>query len=161
MNYVVLHLSNLTDIHNCYLQLYYLRLCAIRFNNPAISVCDRVLIFNTQIVSHFTWWQVYSKQLPGCESNDNRTMKLSEMPWEVYNNFRNQNCIIFLHTNTVHFDAVVGPVWSYDPESYAGGSICYWYSFPCQTGHGWWPRLKGIPCPSRLGVGHGANNITP
>jgi hypothetical protein len=25
-----------------------------------------------------------------------------------------------------HFGAVVGLVWSYDPESYTGGSVCYW-----------------------------------
>jgi hypothetical protein len=25
-----------------------------------------------------------------------------------------------------YFDVVVGLVWSHDPKSYAGGSICYW-----------------------------------
>jgi hypothetical protein len=25
-----------------------------------------------------------------------------------------------------YFDVVVGLVWSHDPESYAGGSVCYW-----------------------------------
>jgi hypothetical protein len=25
-----------------------------------------------------------------------------------------------------YFDVVVGLVWSHDPKSYAGGSVCYW-----------------------------------
>jgi hypothetical protein len=25
-----------------------------------------------------------------------------------------------------YFDVVVGLVWSHDPKSYAGGSLCYW-----------------------------------
>jgi hypothetical protein len=25
-----------------------------------------------------------------------------------------------------YFDVVVGLVWSYDPKSYVGGSVCYW-----------------------------------
>jgi hypothetical protein len=25
-----------------------------------------------------------------------------------------------------YFDVVVGFVWSHDPKSYAGGSVCYW-----------------------------------
>jgi hypothetical protein len=25
-----------------------------------------------------------------------------------------------------YFDVVVGLVWSRDPKSYAGGSVCYW-----------------------------------
>jgi hypothetical protein len=25
-----------------------------------------------------------------------------------------------------YFEVVVGLVWSHDPESYAGGSVCYW-----------------------------------
>jgi hypothetical protein len=25
-----------------------------------------------------------------------------------------------------YFDVVVGPVWSHDPKSYAGGGVCYW-----------------------------------
>jgi hypothetical protein len=28
--------------------------------------------------------------------------------------------------NTPYFDVVVGLVWSHDPKSYAGGSVCYW-----------------------------------
>jgi hypothetical protein len=35
-----------------------------------------------------------------------------------------------------YFGAVVGFVWSYDAESYAGGSLCYWWSLLCQTGQG-------------------------
>jgi len=27
---------------------------------------------------------------------------------------------------TPYFGVVVGLVWSYDPESYAGGSVWYW-----------------------------------
>jgi hypothetical protein len=26
----------------------------------------------------------------------------------------------------LYFDVVVGFVWSHDPKSYAGGSVCYW-----------------------------------
>jgi len=42
VNYITLHLSNLINIHNCYLQLHYLMLQAIRFNNPAIYDHARV-----------------------------------------------------------------------------------------------------------------------
>jgi len=35
-----------------------------------------------------------------------------------------------VYTNTFqrcpYSDVVVGLVWSHDPESYAGGSVCYW-----------------------------------
>ena len=33
-----------------------------------------------------------------------------------------------------YFDVVGGLVWSDDPESYAGGSVCYQQGLPCQTG---------------------------
>ena len=33
-----------------------------------------------------------------------------------------------------YFDVVGGLEWSDDPESYAGGSICYQQGLPCQTG---------------------------
>jgi hypothetical protein len=32
-----------------------------------------------------------------------------------------------------YLDVVVELVWSHDPESYAGGSVCYWSGIPCQT----------------------------
>jgi hypothetical protein len=38
--------------------------------------------------------------------------------------------------------------------------VCYCWGLPCQTGQKWWPRWKGIPWSSRLGVGHEANNLT-
>ena len=33
-----------------------------------------------------------------------------------------------------YFDVVEGLAWSYEPESYAGVSVYYWYGLPCQTG---------------------------
>jgi len=38
------------------------------------------------------------------------------------------NCIMISnpHHRCPYFDVVVGLAWSHDPESYAGGSICYW-----------------------------------
>jgi hypothetical protein len=56
-----------------------------------------------------------------------------------------------------NFDVVVRLVWSHDPKSYAGGSVCHWKGLPCQTRQGWWPRQKWITWSSWLGVWRGAN----
>jgi hypothetical protein len=39
--------------------------------------------------------------------------------FEIITNFR--SLIVY-----PYFDVVVGLVWSNDPKSYAGGSVCYW-----------------------------------
>jgi hypothetical protein len=35
-----------------------------------------------------------------------------------------------------YFGIVMGFVWSHDPKSYVGVSVCNWYSLPCQMGQG-------------------------
>jgi hypothetical protein len=38
-------------------------------------------------------------------------------------------CVLYLSETPrwyPYFDVVVGLVWSHDPKSYAGGSLCYW-----------------------------------
>jgi hypothetical protein len=34
--------------------------------------------------------------------------------------------ILFSSRRYTYFDVVVGFVWSHDPKSYAGGSVCHW-----------------------------------
>jgi len=57
-----------------------------------------------------------------------------------------------------YFDVAVGLVRSHEPDSYTGGGVCYQQGLPCHTGQGRWPRQKGIPWSSRLGVGRRADN---
>jgi hypothetical protein len=45
---------------------------------------------------------------------------------------------------------VVGLVWSRDPKSYAGGSVCYWVSHARQV-KGDDPDKKGYPGPPGWG----------
>jgi hypothetical protein len=54
----------------------------------------------------------------------------------------------------------VGLVWSYDPESYAGGSLSTGRASHARQVKGD-DRQKGIPWPSRLRLGHEANHPTP
>jgi hypothetical protein len=35
-------------------------------------------------------------------------------------------CVLNPPRRYPYFDVVVGLVWSHDPKSYAGGSVCYW-----------------------------------
>jgi hypothetical protein len=39
--------------------------------------------------------------------------------------FKHLQCS-FCPRRYLYFDVVVGLVWSHDPKSYAGGSVCYW-----------------------------------
>jgi hypothetical protein len=61
----------------------------------------------------------------------------------------------------LYFDVVVGLVWSNDPESYTGGSIATGRASHAGQVKGDDPDKKGIPWPSRLGVGRGADDSTP
>jgi hypothetical protein len=59
-----------------------------------------------------------------------------------------------------YFGVVVGLAWSYDPESYADGSVAAGRISHGQV-KGDNPEKKGIPWPSRLGVGRGVDGPTP
>jgi hypothetical protein len=48
--------------------------------------------------------------------------ELSVGMYYTYENIFN----VQLSMNYPYCDVVVGLVWSHDPKSYAGGSICYW-----------------------------------
>jgi hypothetical protein len=60
-----------------------------------------------------------------------------------------------------YFDVVLGLAWSYDPESYAGGSVVAGRVSHAGQVKGDDPDKKGIPWPSRLGVGRGVDGPTP
>ena len=92
----------------------------------------RFTLYNSTSIEHVCYiWQMYVSRretLPAHASNmEGKALIVRRYPY---------------------FDVVVGLVRSHDPESYAGGSVCYWQGLPCQTGKRWWPRQKGIhkPC---------------
>jgi hypothetical protein len=51
-----------------------------------------------------------------------------------------------------YFDVVVGLVWSHDPKSYAGGSVCYSHARQVKGDD---PDKKGYPGPPGWGIGVG------
>jgi hypothetical protein len=51
------------------------------------------------------------------------------------------------------FVIMVGLVWSYDPESYAGSSIAIHRASHAEQVESDEPRVKGIPWSSRLVIG--------
>jgi hypothetical protein len=54
-----------------------------------------------------------------------------------------------------YFDVVVGLAWSYDPQSYAGGSVAAGRVSHAGQVKGEDPDKKGYPGPPGLGVGRG------
>jgi hypothetical protein len=57
-----------------------------------------------------------------------------------------------------YFDTVVGLVWSYDPESYADGSVASGRASNAGQGKGDDPEKKGYPCPPGWTLGGEASN---
>jgi hypothetical protein len=54
-----------------------------------------------------------------------------------------------------YFDVVVGPAWSHDPESYAGGIIAAGRVSHARQVKGDGPDKKGYPGPPGWGLGVG------
>jgi hypothetical protein len=75
-------------------------------------------IMLTQIF--FIYYDVQNKT--GC-----RPLQLKLQSIAVSNHSGENNYIyICIPRRYPYFDVVVGLVWSHDPNSYAGGSLCYW-----------------------------------
>lgn len=76
------------------------------------------------------------------------------VPGRLYHGFvEYTNVTLFWPSQVQYFDVVVGLTWSYDPNSYVGGSLTTGrISYARQVKERWWSKQKGIPWSSRFGV---------
>jgi hypothetical protein len=108
---------------------------------------------------HIFWQKIYKVQYLKC------TSLIEGDPQNISNCRPIPSAPIYVAESSLsprrypYFDVVVGLVWSHDPKSYAGGSVCYLWASHARQVKGDDPDKKGYPGPP--GWWFGVGEATP